>query len=821
MAAGPAGGPDRPDGRPEERMIQDLRHALRALAKTPGFTAIAVATLALGIGANTAVFSLVRSVLLRPLPFPEPGRLVALFESNPRKGWEDMTVSPPNFLDWQAGSRSFSAMAAYTTTPVTMTGRGEPELLSATVATAGFFPALAVVPQLGRAFGPAETVHGADRFVVLSHGLWMRRFGGDAGAVGGTIEIDGERYAILGVMPPEVRFPEEGADLWMPLSFGPEVSTQRGAHYLNVVARRRPGTSLDQARGEIRTIAGRLRVAYPRTNEGASATVTPLSDTIVGGVRPALLTLLGAVALVALIACANVANLLLIRASRRGPEMAIRTALGASRLRIVRQLLTESLVLAAAGAASGLALAGASLDLVVRLAPADVPRLSEVRIDAGVLLFTAVWTLASALLFGVAPALDAARRGPTVALRGIGADAASGRGSVRLRRVLVAGQVAVALVLLAGAGLLVKSLHRLTSVDPGFRAEGALAFDLTLPEARYQDEARQAAFTDELLARLRAIPGAQSAGAIFGLPLTGLSFSSSLRIDGAPEGADEPSAQLRVASADYFQTLGIPLLAGRLFGPDDRRGAPHAILASASAAKKLWPRSSALGRHVRFGARPGATRIEGEIVGIVGDVRDDELGVGPRPEFYASLAQAPISAFHAVVRTAGRPSRLADAVRAEVRRMDPALVVHGLSSVEDIVSRSVARPRFTVRLLLVFAAMALLLSAIGIYGVIAYAVSQRTREIGIRMALGAGRRDVEGLVVRDGMRLTAAGLVLGLGGALAASRLLAGLLFEVPPADPGTYATVSVLVLGVALLACWIPARRASRVEPVAALRGE
>ena len=547
-------------------------------------------------------------------------------------------------------------MAAYTTGPLALTGRGEPEQLDATYATAGFFPTLGVGAELGRAFGAAETVRGKDRVVVLSHGLWMRRFGGDPSVIGSSVRIDGAPYTVLGVMPAGFRFPEQGADAWVPFAFPPDVAGQRGAHYLDVVARRRPEAAAAQADAEIRTIADRLRRAYPRTNEGYTAVVRPLSETLVGDVRPALLMLLGAVGLVTLIACANVANLLLIRATRRGAEIAIRTALGAGRVRLARQLLTESLVLAAAGAAAGLALAAASLDLIVRFAPADVPRLSEVRIDGDVLAFTALWTFAAAFVFGLAPALAALRPGPMRSLRATGADAASGRGAVRLRRVLVAGQIAVALVLLVAAGLLVRSLARLSAVDPGFRAEQVLAYDLTLPEARYPDEARQAAFTEQILARMRALPGAQSAAAVFYLPLTGLSFSSSMRIGGAPEDADQPSAQLRVASADYFRTLGIPLRAGRLFGPEDRYGAPHAILASETAAKKIWPAGDALGKHVRFGARPGTTRIEGEIVGIVGDVRDDELGVGPRPEFYASIAQAPVAGFHIAIRTAGPPA---------------------------------------------------------------------------------------------------------------------------------------------------------------------
>jgi len=456
-------------------LIQDIRYALRTLARSPGFSLAAVATLAVGIGANAAIFSLVRGVLLRPLPFAEPDRLVVISESNEAKGFERMVASPPNYLDWKAQSRSFSAMGAFTTTELVLSGAGEAEQLSGTAVTGGFFEALAVKPMLGRTLTAADAAHGAPAAVVLSHGVWTRRFGADPALVGKTIRLDGEAYTVAGIMPASFRLPEDGADLWVPLPFGADVATQRGAHYLDVVARLAPGARLEAARAEIRAIADRLRVAYPRTNAGYTATVTPLAETLTGPVAPAMKMLLGAVALVTLVACANVANLLLVRGSRRRAEIAIRSALGAASGRIARQLLTESAVLAVVGGAAGLALAAASLDLIVRLAPASVPRLSEVRLDAGVLAFTAAWTLAAVALFGLAPALAALKPGPMPALRGVGADASTGR-RLGARQVLVVAQVALALVLSAGAGLLLRSLARLSTVDPGFRTESALSY---------------------------------------------------------------------------------------------------------------------------------------------------------------------------------------------------------------------------------------------------------------------------------------------------------------------------------------------------------
>jgi putative ABC transport system permease protein len=803
-------------------LLQDVRYGLRSLSRSPGFTLAAVATLAIGIGANAAIFSLVRAVLLRPLPFAQPERLVSLWESNEAKGHSRMVASPPNYLDWKAQSRSFESMGAFvdSTLVAAEPGRGKAQRLDGAAVTAGFFETLGVRPLHGRLFRESETSPGHPAVVVLGHGVWRRRFGADPGIVGRTLRLDGEPYEVVGVMPASFRFPEE-ADFWVPLTFPPDVATQRGAHYLDVIARLRPGVTAAAAGAEIRAIADRLRLAYPRTNSGYTAVATPLAESLVGEVAPALEMLLGAIGLVTLVACANVANLLLARAARRQPEVAIRTALGAGRGRLVRQLLTESAVLAAMGGAAGLALAAVSLDSIVRLAPSSVPRLNEVRLDGGVLLFTAAWTVGSVAVFGLAPALAALRARPMNALRGHGADAGGPPRRLGARQVLVVAQVALALVLSAGAGLLIRSLARLSSVDPGFRTESAVTYSLTLPEAGYPDESARGAFLDRLLVRMRSLPGVGSAGAVFGLPLTGASFSSSFRPVGAAAGDDEPSAQLRVASRGYFEAMGIPILRGRGFTEADRRGSPIVILVSESAARKYFPAGDAIGKRLRFGARMSDTRIEGEVVGVVGDVRDAELGAGPTPEFYGSLEQATADEFHVVVRSSTPPDRIATSVRAAVADLDPELAVTGLSTLDEVVRRSVARPRFMVQLLLAFASLALLLCAIGVYAVTAYAVSRRTREIGIRMALGADGASVRALVLREAARLAAAGVGIGLAGAFAATRLLRGFLFEIGPGDPVTHAAVAVLLAAVAVAASALPARRASRLDPLVALRME
>jgi putative ABC transport system permease protein len=802
--------------------LQDLRYAVRSLLRSPGFSLAAVATLALGIGANSAVYSLVRGVLFRALPFPAPERLVAVSESYPARNIATMVTSPPNFLDWKTQSKSFAALGAYTATDLALADGGEPERLRATAVTSGFFETLSVPPLQGRIFASGEFVPGREKVAVLSHGVWQRRFGSDPTLVGKSIRLDGEPYLVAGIMPAGFRFPESGPDLWVPLPFGPDIGSQRGAHYLDVIGRLLPGVLREQADAEMRAIAATLARQYRDANEGHGAVVTPLREMLVRSVRPALLTLLGAVALVTLIACANVANLMLIRSAHRTTELAVRTALGAGRARIARQLLTETLVIASTGALAGLALAEAAVEAIVHWSPVDIPRLSEVGVDGGVLVFTAFWTAAAVILCGLAPVAGVFARPPMAALKVAGADASGQPGPARLRRLLVVAELGIALLLLVGAGLLVRSLARLSAVDPGFTAERVLRFDLSLPSARYPDDAKVAAFTRELLARLRGLPGVQAAGATFGLPLTNFRYGSSFRVAGHDvDPAHEPTAQIRVASRDYFSTIRLPLLAGRSFGPQDTYGSPIALLASRSAATKFFPAGDAIGQHLRFGATPGNVRIEGEIVGIIGDVHDQGLGANLTPEFYGSLEQAPVSSFSVVLRTAQAPGDLASAVRRTVQGLDGELPLTQLETLREVVSRSIARPRFTMSLLLVFAATALLLSAVGIYGVTAYAVSQRTREIGIRMALGADPGSVRGLVLRDGLRLAGAGLGVGLLAAFGLTRVLRGLLFEIPPTDFMTHAGVAAILLAVMLAACWIPARRAARMDPWNALRAD
>ena len=800
-------------------LSQDVRYALRGFRRSPGFTAVAIATLALGIGANTAILGVVNGVLFRPLPFPEPDRLVMVREDNPEKGFLGMTASPPNFLDWRAQSRSFEGLAAYVRTSDPLTGSGEPEQVTYAQATGAFFPVLRAKPSLGRTFGEAECAEGKDRVAVLSDGLWKRRWGGRADALGSTLRLGGVPYTVIGVMPPGFLFPASNHDLWIPLAFPPDVAGQRGAHYLSVVGRLRNGASVATAETELKALAARLAATYPRTNQGHTVSIRSLKDQLVGKVRPALLVILGAVALVVLIACANVANLLLARGAAREREFAVRRALGAGRGRLVRQLLTESILLSGGGTAAAILLAAAADALIVKFGPRDLPRIGEIGIDPFVLAATAGLAAATAILFGLFPALRSTRLDLAPALKENAATAGPAR--ERFRGALVAGELALALLLLVGAGLLVKSFSRLLHVDPGFRPSRVLTFDLTL-DSKYKDSASVSAFYRTLLSAIDRIPGVRASGSVFCAPLSDSGFSSSFTVRGAPvRPEDEPSINLRVVSPNYFRTLGIPLTAGRLFTDFDRRGGERVMLLTQTAARKFWPRGNALGQHLRLGARPGTDEVEGTVVGIVGDTRDSALGEDPQPAAYFPLDQVAVSGLSVVVQTAQRPESVAGAVREIVRRLDPDLPVVGMTTMEDVVSRSVARPRFYAILLLAFSLGALVLAAVGVYGVLAFSVSRRTREIGIRIAVGAERGDVLRMVLGSAARLSLAGLAAGIAAAFALTRLLSGILFDIRPFDPTTYAEVSALLYAVALAAAYVPAFRASSIDPIAALRNE
>jgi len=805
-----------------ETLLQDLRYAARRLTRAPAFTLIAVLTLALGIGANSAIFSVVNAVLLRPLPYPEPDRLVTVNQL-----WEGTLPSvftPANYRDVRAQNTVLERMAAYDATGLTLTGRGEPVRLEGVEVGDGFFEALRVRPVLGRTFRPEENQPGRTRVVVLGHGLWQERFGGDPEIVGKVVSLSGNPYEVVGVMPRGFSFPAE-RQLYVPLEYEEDFMSDdsRGAWYLQVIGRLKPGVSVEQAAAQVAQIGKRLEAAYPETNTDVGMSAFSLRERMVGKVRASLWVLLGAVGFVLLIACANVANLLLARAAARETELAVRTALGAGRARLVRQLLTESVVLGTLGGAAGLLLALWGSAFLVALQPEGIPRLEEVRVDGTVILFTAGMALLTGLLFGLIPAAQVGRGSLAASIREGGRGALSGRGSKRVRGALVVAEVALAMILLTGAGLLVQSFVRLQRVDPGFQPEGALTFRLSLPQAQYDAPEERAAFYQRLSERVQALPGARSVGAVIALPLSDFGFTFSFEVEGrAPaQPGEEPSIQTRVATPDYFRTMGIPLVRGRGFTADDRRGSPQVVLISEAAVRRYFPDEDPIGKRITLGWGTEDGHGGGEGVGVVGDVREFALAQESEPLLFVPHAQVPVPSMTMVLRTSLPPESQVAAVRSLVREMDANLPLAEAQPLRSVVAESVSQPRFYMLLLTIFAAVALVLAAIGIFGVISYTVVQRTREIGVRIALGADPRSVLGLVVGGAVALAAAGVALGALGALAGTRLLSGLLYEVGATDPLTFAGVAALLLGVAAAASWLPARRATRVDPNVALRYE
>jgi putative ABC transport system permease protein len=806
-------------------LLHDFRYALRALGKSPGFTAAAVLTLALGIGANTAIFSVVNAVLLKPLPYPEPDRVVRVFEETPG-GLS--TASPPNFTDWQRETSVFQAIGAYVGTAGALTGNGDARRVPGSVVTPGFFPTLGTAPLLGRTIVESDAKPGQDRVVVLSHGLWQRRFGGDPGIVGRSVRLDGRDFAVIGVMPEGFQYPA-GADFWMPLGFSEdELATQRGAHYLDVVARLAPGVTVEAAAARMAAVAKLLEARYPDTNTGASASVVGLHEALVGKVRPALLILLGAVGFVLLIACANVANLVLARTAGRRRELAVRSALGAERSRLVRHVLTESVLLGLLGGAAGLLLAAFGTRLLLVLATEYVPRIEHASLDGAVLAFTAGIALLTSLLFGVLPAAWVGRGGNLMRALKTGGGARNGdRSGGRLRASLVVAQMTLAVLLLAGAGLLLKSFMQLQAVDPGFNPHGVLTFELALPRAHYPEPQDARDFVSELRERVGGLPGVESVAAVFGLPLSHFNYTISVEeLDGRPA-YDDPgevrSLQVRVVTPDYFRTMQIPVVAGRALDASDRAGTQPVVVLNEAAARLLWPDGEALGRTLEVGTSMGVSgsRLGGTVVGVAADVRDASLADAARPTVYGAHAQFPVDFMSVVVRSSVPPRSLVAPIRAEVRQIDDELPLDDVRTMDQRLADSVAEPRFYMLLLAVFAVAALFLAAIGIYGVLAIAVRQRTGEIGVRRALGAQAGDVLRMVIGRALALAGGGLVLGLLAAFALTRLLAGLLYGVTPTDPSTFAGVAALLAAVALLASFLPARRAAAVDPVQALREE
>jgi predicted permease len=810
---------------------QDLRYAVRALRRSPAFTAVALATLALGIGANTAIFSVVNAVLLEPLPFADSGRLVAFYQTLPAKGVTTAGVSFPNYSDFAGRSRSFEQLGAIRMHDYTLTDAGEPALVVGGTVTGNVFAMLRTRPLLGRGLAASDEAPDASPVAVLSEKLWREHFGADPAAVGRTVRLDGRVFTVVGVMPAAFHSPPDKppAELWASLVQDPvfgDLRQKRGGHYLTVVGRLRPDVSIGAAEAELATIARGLAGQYPKDNESWGVRLLPLAESLVAGVRTALWVLLGAVSLVFLIACVNVANLMLVRSSGRSRELAVRTALGAGRGRLARQLLTEALVLGLTGGALGVALALAGMKALRAWLPADLPRVSEVAIDGRVLLFSLLASLAATLVFGVGPALGAGRANLSAALREGSAGAGESGKRRRLRSLLIAGETAFSFVLLVGAALLIRSFLRLQEVPPGFRPDGVLTAGMSLPRAQYAKPEQWRGFYGSLVERLRSEPGVEGAAAALPLPLTGGGLNFAFTIEGRAsqgqgqgEGANDNTANYTSATTDYFRVMGVPLAAGRTFDERDAPGAPRVCVVSSAFAHRYFPGEDPLGKRLVFGFQEPVAR---EIVGVVGDVKRDGLALPSQPEMYVPFVQEPWWAAYAVVRTSrGDPARLSSAMRADVQALDPTLPIENVAPMRSFIDDSVAQPRFRTTLLGLFGAAALLLAVLGIYGVISYSVGRRTREVGIRLALGAAPADVLRMVLAEGLALVGLGLVLGLAGAFLATRALSSLLFEVSRLDAGSWVGVAALLLLAGLAASWLPARRATRVDPVTALRAE
>ena len=820
-----------------QTLWQDLRYATRLLFKMPGFTLVAVMTLSLGIGANTAIFSVVHAVLLRPLPFEHPEQLVRVTGDLRQMNLPDAGMSAPELFDFRDRSGLFTDISGLYPINANLTEVDQPERVEALLVDVNYFSLLGVRAQVGRVFQKEDYSTGISEVAVISDGVWRRRYGSAADVLGKKFRLDNDMYTIVGVMPAGFRHPgrsiQTDVEVWVPAGWtgSPFNNPPRGAYMLQgALARLKPNVTIEQAQARMNELAHELRKEYPNDypeKAGWVPRVIGLHDDLVGNVRPALLMLLAAVGFVLLIACANVANLLLARASARRREIAIRRALGAGRLRLIRQLVTESVLLSLLGGVLGLLIAVWGVDLLVKFSPANIAQLSEINVNGSVLAFTLVMSLATGIIFGLAPAIQASNPDLQETLKDAARSTTGGAHRNRMRSLLVISEFALALMLLISAALLIRSFRQLQTVDPGFNSANILTARLWLPQPNqpetgpYFKHSSRAQLYQQVLQRVAALPGVQSVGGVSQLPLDGAQFSSTFRIEGKANAVDDIySAQTMLASPGYFTTLGVPLLRGRLFTEQDDEKSPGAVVISQTLAQKFFPGEDPVGRRIRF--RGGRTEPPWmTIVGITQDVKTEGLDVDNRPQIYFSILQISNLSLALTIRTVSDPGALAEAVRREVRAVDPDLPVYGIRTMEEVMAKAVSQRRFSMVLLGVFALIAHLLSAVGISGVMAYSVSQRTHEIGVRMALGAQPRDVLRMIITQGLILICSGMAAGLAGAFIVTRFLSGLLFNVSPRDPLTFAGITLLLAAVALLACYVPARRATKVDPMIALRYE
>jgi predicted permease len=807
-------------------IVQDIRYAFRQLAKSPGFAVVAVLTLALGIGANTAIFSLLNAALLRPLPYEEPDRLVHLMETRTAGVWQQMEFSYPDYMDLRGQNQSFSAVGGYSGATINYADPEKAEQVFAAFISANFLDVLGVRPALGRSFRPGADLADGERAVLLSYSGWQKRFGGDASAIGKTVKLNGEVYTVVGVLPRDFQFaPARSTDFWLPISVS-GWRLRRNAHWFFPVARLKPGATYEQARAELATFSRQLETQYPDSNKGVGIQLTSLREQMVGNVRPILLVLMGAVVVVLLVTCSNLAALQLARAVKREREFAVRSALGATKWQTLRLLLTESVIVSLLGGAFGVLLAYAALPLLVAGIPQDaraiLPFLQSLQVNPTVLGFSAVVAIGVGIMFGIVPAWHCSHLQLRKSLQD-GARSATGGARHRLRDALVVTQVAFALVLLVGAGLLTKSLRRLVSVDPGFETAHLLTFTTSLPRERYPDDARRIELARTLRSRLEALPGVKSAAAISDLPLTNAGGTSNFVLEGHRNatGGDLWEANTRDVSPNYLSTMGIPLLVGRYLDERDDAKTPHVAIINQTLADRLFPGGDPIGKRIDFTytSKPDIWQI----VGVVADENLAEVDQKPSPVIYESLEQSPDSRLGVVLRTASDPAAVAGSVRRAMHDLDTQLPVTALVTMDHIIADSpaVMIRKYPAYLIGAFALLALILAVLGIYGLLAYVVAQRTREVGIRLALGAQRKDVLWPVIVDGLRLALVGCVIGCLGAVFVGRAMATLLFQVKAMDVGVFVSVATLLLAVALLASYIPARRAASIEPMQALRTE